>query len=92
MGSLLEKERPKHPQGSQDFTKRFGQIVSRLGDVVAGAKKAPKRQITGLHAAELEVHHKRFRSHTGDNSEENLITLCVSCHGEMHSKARDVWV
>jgi 5-methylcytosine-specific restriction endonuclease McrA len=33
----------------------------------------------------LEVHHKRFRSHSGHDSEENLITLCVSCHGAMHS-------
>ena len=32
----------------------------------------------------LEVHHKQFRSHSGDDSEENLITLCVDCHGEMH--------
>jgi len=28
----------------------------------------------------LEVHHKEFRSHCGDDSEENLITLCVRCH------------
>lgn len=33
----------------------------------------------------LEVHHKQFRSHTGDDSEENLITLCVGCHDEMHT-------
>ena len=32
----------------------------------------------------LEVHHKQFRSHSGHNSEENLITLCVGCHAEMH--------
>jgi len=37
----------------------------------------------------LEVHHKQFRSHSGDDSEENLITLCVSCHEEMHSRRRD---
>ena len=24
----------------------------------------------------LEVHHKQFRSHSGDDSEKNLITLC----------------
>lgn len=29
----------------------------------------------------LEVHHKQFRSHSGHDSEENLITLCVCCHG-----------
>jgi 5-methylcytosine-specific restriction endonuclease McrA len=32
----------------------------------------------------LAVHHKQFRSRSGDDSEENLITLCACCHGEMH--------
>ena len=37
----------------------------------------------------LEVHHKQFRSHSGQDSEENLITLCVSCHEETHSGRRE---
>jgi 5-methylcytosine-specific restriction endonuclease McrA len=32
----------------------------------------------------LEVHHKEFRSHSGDDSEENLITLCCRCHVTVH--------
>jgi 5-methylcytosine-specific restriction endonuclease McrA len=32
----------------------------------------------------LVVHHMRFRSHSGDDSEENLITLCNRCHGFAH--------
>jgi len=32
----------------------------------------------------LEVHHKEFRSHSGDDSEENLITLCTTCHASVH--------
>ena len=32
----------------------------------------------------LEIHHKEFRSHSGDDSEENLITLCNHCHGLAH--------
>ena len=32
----------------------------------------------------LEVHHIRFRSHSGVDSEENLITLCVNCHALVH--------
>jgi 5-methylcytosine-specific restriction endonuclease McrA len=32
----------------------------------------------------LEVHHIEFRSHSGDDSEENLITLCTACHSEIH--------
>ena len=33
---------------------------------------------------DLEVHHKEFRSHSGDDSEENLITLCSQCHAGVH--------
>jgi len=32
----------------------------------------------------LEVHHQQFRSHSGHDSEENLITLCASCHAIAH--------
>jgi 5-methylcytosine-specific restriction endonuclease McrA len=32
----------------------------------------------------LEVHHMRFRSHGGDDSEQNLITLCAECHARVH--------
>jgi 5-methylcytosine-specific restriction endonuclease McrA len=36
----------------------------------------------------LEVHHKQYRSQSGNDSEENLITLCTCCHGEMHFPGR----
>jgi len=32
----------------------------------------------------LEVHHKQFRSHSGDHSEATLITLCTVCHASAH--------
>ena len=32
----------------------------------------------------LEVHHKQFRSQSGDDSENNLITLCSTCHASLH--------
>jgi len=32
----------------------------------------------------LEVHHKQFRSHSGEDSEHNLITLCPDCHASTH--------
>jgi len=34
----------------------------------------------------LEVHHKEFRSHSGEDSEENLITLCSTCHLSVHGQ------
>jgi 5-methylcytosine-specific restriction endonuclease McrA len=34
----------------------------------------------------LQVHHLKFRSHSGGDVERNLITLCAECHAQMHSK------
>jgi 5-methylcytosine-specific restriction endonuclease McrA len=34
----------------------------------------------------LEVHHKEFRSQSGEDSELNLITLCTACHGQTHRR------
>jgi len=28
----------------------------------------------------LELHHQQFRSHSGEDTEDNLITLCTDCH------------
>jgi 5-methylcytosine-specific restriction endonuclease McrA len=34
----------------------------------------------------LEVHHKKYRSHSGEDSERNLITLCATCHTGVHQR------
>jgi 5-methylcytosine-specific restriction endonuclease McrA len=34
----------------------------------------------------LEVHHHQFRSHSGEDQEGNLITLCNSCHSAEHDQ------
>ncbi len=36
----------------------------------------------------LQVHHLKFRSHSGSDVEQNLITLCPACHARMHRKTR----
>jgi len=33
----------------------------------------------------LQVHHLKFRSHSGEDLEENLITLCADCHARVHA-------
>jgi len=35
--------------------------------------------------AGVEVHHIQRRSQTGEDSEENLISLCSACHRRIHS-------
>ena len=32
----------------------------------------------------LQIHHQLFRSHGGNNSEDNLISLCARCHSTLH--------
>ena len=32
----------------------------------------------------LQVHHQQMRSQQGPDDESNLITLCASCHEELH--------
>lgn len=32
----------------------------------------------------LQVHHIKFRSLRGNDSERNLITLCAKCHAQIH--------
>ena len=32
----------------------------------------------------VEVHHVQWRSQSGHDSEDNLITLCSECHREIH--------
>ena len=34
----------------------------------------------------LEVHHREFLSHSGGDTEENLITLCTACHVRAHRR------
>jgi 5-methylcytosine-specific restriction endonuclease McrA len=34
----------------------------------------------------LQVHHFKFRSHSGSDVEQNLITLCEECHTRIHRR------
>ena len=40
-------------------------------------------QLCGV-MSHLEVHHQQFRSRSGQDTEENLITLCHDCHATIH--------
>lgn len=37
-------------------------------------------------AYNLQIHHLQSRHHLGHDIMENLISLCVRCHGKAHSK------
>jgi 5-methylcytosine-specific restriction endonuclease McrA len=69
--------RPKQPRlglDSEQYEQLRNEVLRRDGW---------KCQLCGTRSG-LEVHHKEFRSHSGGDSEENLISLCSSCHNAVH--------
>ena len=39
----------------------------------------------GKHSAQLQVHHKQYRSDGGSDTADNLVTLCAACHAGLHA-------
>ncbi len=53
------------------------------------AEKITQKPIAAGHLnvgalSNLEVHHRESRSQSGDDAEQNLITLCTRCHSIVH--------
>ena len=75
---MLQKKKP-HSQAD-------GQISARLRNHILQRDRW-RCQICGS-MVNLQVHHPLFRSHGGQDSEDNLITLCAVCHGRVHRLKR----
>jgi 5-methylcytosine-specific restriction endonuclease McrA len=74
---MLNPGRPKRPRlhlDSEPYKQQRQEILRRDGW---------RCQLCGTRS-NLEIHHMEFRSHGGDDSEPNLITLCASCHEQVH--------
>jgi len=76
MKQIMPKQAPVRFE-QQDYQKLREQVLRRDGW---------RCQLCGS-MTNLEVHHKQFRSHSGEDSEHNLITLCLDCHGPIHGKS-----
>jgi 5-methylcytosine-specific restriction endonuclease McrA len=73
----MQRIRPKQPRLKLDslaYARLRLEVLQRDGwrCQLCGSSKA------------LQAHHKNFRSQLGDDSEQNLITLCDGCHKLMH--------
>lgn len=67
-----------YQQGAQkDFYNVKAYVLHRDGYTCQSGRKTK-------HSAKLHVHHKVFRSQGGTNSPSNLMTLCETCHGDLH--------
>ena len=73
----MNRVRPKHPRlrlNCELYDELRNQVLRR---------DSWRCQSCGT-MSNLEVHHKEFRSQSGDDSEQNLITLCSGCHTVVH--------
>ncbi len=75
MKQIQQKEAPIRLE-QQDYQKLREHVLRRDGW---------RCQLCGS-MTNLEVHHKEFRSHSGTDHENNLITLCLACHRPIHRR------
>ena len=72
--SQLRLKRPRLRLDPESYNRLRQQLLERDGW---------RCQYCG-HPTELEVHHIQSRSRAGDDAEQNLITLCATCHQVIH--------
>jgi 5-methylcytosine-specific restriction endonuclease McrA len=74
MNQFLQKQVPVR-LGNRDYEDLRKRVLHRDGW---------RCQLCGSRT-NLEVHHQQFRSHSGQDKEDNLITLCADCHSSIHA-------
>jgi len=74
----IQSRSPRLRLDSTSYTKLQRQVLERDGW---------RCQVCGSMQC-LQVHHLKFRSQSGGDEEQNLITLCAECHERMHRKPR----
>lgn len=74
--SLRFTKRRRLQLGRQDYSDLRERVLRR---------DAWRCQFCGK-STNLQVHHIRHRSDLGDDSEENLVSACTSCHETLHGQ------
>lgn len=82
---LLEADRqsPEHDRLIPDTIKRE---VLRRDDYKCTICNWSHKEWNRSDPRHLELHHKKHHAKGGDNTENNLITVCTVCHDEIHRK------
>ena len=70
----VSRKRPRLKVDSDSYRELQRQVLGRDGW---------RCQICGA-MQRLQVHHLKFRSQSGGDEEQNLITLCAECHARIH--------
>ena len=70
------RKRPRHRLATADYEELRLRILERDGW---------RCQVCG-NRQQLDIHHIFPRSRGGTDSQDNLTTLCRTCHGETHGR------
>ena len=72
-----------------DSNKRYGGAWKKIRDRYIKAHPLCERCLSeGRYTPAVLVHHKKPLADGGTNEESNLMSLCFSCHEEIHEKSR----
>ena len=72
--------------------KRYGTAWQRIRKAYADAHPlCEKCMAKGVYVPVEEVHHMIPLSEGGTHDRENLISLCKSCHSQIHAERGDRW-
>lgn len=87
-----ENRRYEKYDRTYDSKKRYGRAWKRIRD--KHAQEFPYCEncfSKGILVPVEEVHHKISISEGGTHAKENLISLCHSCHAQIHAQRGDRW-
>ena len=87
-----ENARYEKYDGDPAVRRRYGRAWKRIRD--SYVKTHPFCEIClekGVAVPVEEVHHKVPLAEGGSHARDNLISLCKSCHSEIHAKRGDRW-
>ena len=72
--------------------RRYGRAWKRIRDRYMNAHPLCERcQRDGRLVKAEQVHHIKPLAEGGDHSENNLMSLCSSCHAKIHAERGDRW-
>lgn len=82
--------KPERPNSTLDDHRLFEQQIAGQVRRVVFERDDHQCQCCGAHT-QLELHHWRdFRSLGGGDTEDNLVTLCHTCHEKVHARVLDI--
>lgn len=87
-----ESQRYERYQRDPAVKKRYGRTWKRIRDrYIASHPLCEKCEKNGRITPAQEVHHIQPLSQGGSNAENNLMSLCSSCHSEITAREGGRW-